>query len=376
MERISNYQIAVLIILFQIGSTPLFAIGSKAKQDSWIAMLLAAAVGLLLLRMFLYIQSIAPDQSLIALMRICFGKVAGGIISSCFIIYFAYESMRNVRDFGEITSVTLLARTPKFIIMLLVVLLAAYTILLGIETLCRVVESLIIPVLFSYGVLSLLIVVSKLISFERIRPVMEKGFLPIIKTALPDLVSFPFGQMVIFLMFWHLMDDNKKVNRISIFSYLGVAFFLIAMNMINVLVLGPALIGNSTLPFLQTVQLIQVGEIFERLDVFVTLLLFLGLFVKLTAFFWAASFGLTQLIGSSTNSKLPMCLVGIVIFISSFLEPNYTYHIWLGLAVSVKLFPIFQVLFPLAMFITILLRKLKKDSPPSEEAPALDMSAK
>ncbi|MDU0203876.1 GerAB/ArcD/ProY family transporter [Paenibacillus sp. MAH-36] len=367
MERISNYQIAVMIILFQIGSTPLFAIGSKAKQDSWVAMIVAAIIGLILLRMFLYIQSIAPDQSLIFLMRMCFGKIAGGMLSSCFLIYFAYESMRNVRDFGEITSVTLLTRTPKFVVMLLVILLAAYTIIMGIETFCRVAESLILPIVFSYSILCLLIFGSKLVKLERIQPIMEKGFKPILTAAFPDLVSFPFGQMVVFLMFWHLMADSNKVKRISIFTYLGVAVFLVGMNMINVLVLGPSLIGNSTLPFLQTVQLIQVGDIFERLDVFVTLLLFLGLFVKLTAFFWAASYGVSQLTGC--RAKVSICIVGSVIFASSFLEPNYTYHIWLGLAVSVKLFPIFQILLPLAMFIAILFRKLKKN-PPSEDTPA------
>ncbi|MDD9266447.1 GerAB/ArcD/ProY family transporter [Paenibacillus sp. GCM10023248] len=370
MERISNYQIGVMIILFQIGSTPLFAIGSKAKQDSWIAMLCAAVFGLLLLRLFLYIQSIAPDQSLIVLLRMCFGKIAGGILSICFTIYFAYESMRNVRDFGEITSVTLLAQTPKFVVMLLVMLLATYMIIMGIETFCRVVESLILPVLISYGVLSLLIFGSRLMSLEHIQPVMEKGLTPILKAAFPDLVSFPFGQMVVFLMFWHLMADKKKINRISTISYLGVALFLIGMNIINLLVLGPSLIGNSTLPFLQTVQLIQVGDIFERLDVFVTLLLFLGLFVKLAAFYWAAAYGVSQLMRG--NSKYSVCFVGIVIFISSFFEPSYTFHVWLGLAVSVKLFPIFQVALPFAMFIAILLRKLKKRPSPDEskELPA------
>lgn len=367
MERISNYQIAVMIILFQIGSTPLFAIGSKAKQDSWVAMIVAAIIGLILLWMFLYIQSIAPNQSLIVLMRMCFGKIAGGLLSCFFLIYFAYESMRNVRDFGEITNVTLLIRTPKFVVMLLVIVLAAYMIIMGIETFCRVAESLILPVLFSYGVLCLLIFGSKLVSIERIQPIMEKGLKPILQAAFPDLVSFPFGQMVVFLMFWHLMADSKKLKRISVLTYLGVAVFLVAMNMINVLVLGPSLIANSTLPFLQTVQLIQVADIFERLDVFVTLLLFLGLFVKLTAFFWAAAYGFSQLTGC--RAKLSICFVGAVIFAASFLEPNYTYHIWLGLAVSVKLFPIFQILLPLAMFIAILLRKLKKN-PPAEDAQA------
>ncbi|MEW9699854.1 GerAB/ArcD/ProY family transporter [Paenibacillus sp. SI8] len=364
MIQISKYQIAVMTVLFQIGSTPLFALGSQAKQDSWLTMLAAASVGLVLLFMYLFIQSRAPDHDLIGLLRICFGKLFGSFMGGCFIIYFAYESMRNLRDFGEITTVTLLSQTPQFVIMLIVILLALYAIAMGIETFCRVVEILTPIVICSYTILVILILSSKLISFDRIRPVLENGIVPVLKAAFPDIVSFPFGQMVIFLMMWHLLHDKQRVKRFSIVAYISVALFLTMMNMMDVMVLGPTLIGNSTLPFLQTVQLIQVGEVLERLDVLVTLLLFLGLFVKMTAFYWAASFALSRLMG--WESKLPIFAVGTVIFITSFLEPDYTYHVWLGLKVSVKLFPIFQVLIPLMMFIAILIRKIPVQPAPKE----------
>ncbi|MFD0697898.1 GerAB/ArcD/ProY family transporter [Paenibacillus sp. GCM10027628] len=369
MEGISKYQIAVMIILFQIGSTPLFALGSKAKQDSWIAMFVAAAAGLLLVLMFLSIQRKAPDHDLIGILRICFGNVCGNLLGGCFVIYFAYESMRNVRDFGEITTITLLSRTPQFIIMLFVVLLAAYAIAMGIETFCRVVEILTPIVAVSYMTLIILIISSKLLSVDRLLPVLENGIAPVLRAAFPDIISFPYGQMVIFFMMWRLLNDKTRMQHVTIVAYISVALFLIVMNMLNVMVLGPSLLGNSTLPFLQTVQLIQVGEIFERLDVFVTLLLFLGLFVKMTAFYWAATYAVSQLAGS--KSKFPIFYIGSVIFITSFIEPNYTYHVWLGLEVSVKLFPIFQILLPLAMFIAMLFRK-----PPAtgndEEAPSID----
>ena len=36
MQQIGKSQLALLIILFLVGSTPLFELGIKAKQDAWL----------------------------------------------------------------------------------------------------------------------------------------------------------------------------------------------------------------------------------------------------------------------------------------------------------------------------------------------------
>ncbi|CAN7308345.1 GerAB/ArcD/ProY family transporter [Paenibacillus sp. LjRoot56] len=356
-ERITNYQLVVMIILFEIGSTPLFALGSSAKQDSWLAMLAAAAAGFFLLLMFVSIQRRAPEQDIIGLLRICFGKVAGSVLGVSFAIYFAYESMRNVRDFGEISNLTLLNTTPKYITMFIILLLASYAIMMGVDTLFRVTETLLPIVAISYGLLIFLISIARLIHFDNLLPTLEDGFKPVLRAAFPDMVSFPFGQTIIFFMVWHMLPEQKKVKKLSLTAYTIVSLFLILMNSINIAVLGTTLAANSTLPFLQAVQLIEVGDIFERLDVLVTLLLFLGLFVKMTTFFWGAVYAFAHIFPSLRKATW-LVIVGSLIFITSFLEPNYTVHVWLGLKFSVKLYPLFQVIIPLLMFIVIRFRKL------------------
>ncbi|CAH1225244.1 Spore germination protein YndE [Paenibacillus allorhizoplanae] len=356
-ERITNYQLVVMIILFEIGSTPLFALGSSAKQDSWLAMLAAAAAGFFLLLMFVSIQRRAPEQDIVRLLRICFGKVAGSVLGVSFAIYFAYESMRNVRDFGEISNLTLLNTTPKYITMFIILLLASYAIMMGVDTLFRVTETLLPIVAISYGLLIFLISIAHLIHFDNLLPTLEDGFKPVLRAAFPDMVSFPFGQTIIFFMVWHMLPEQKKVKKLSLTAYTIVSLFLILMNIINITVLGTTLAANSTLPFLQTVQLIEVGDIFERLDVLVTLLLFLGLFVKMTTFFWGAVYALAHIFPSLRKATW-LVIVGSLIFITSFLEPNYSVHVWLGLKFSVKLYPLFQVIIPLLMFIVIRFRKI------------------
>ncbi|WNR43714.1 GerAB/ArcD/ProY family transporter [Paenibacillus roseipurpureus] len=357
INQISRFQLFVMIVLFEIGSTPLFALGSSAKQDAWLSMSAAAIAGFLLLLLFLSIQQKARDQDLIGLLKICFGRILGTSLGVWFACYFAYESMRNVRDFGEIANLTLLSTTPKYITMFIILLLAFYAIVMGVETLFRVTEALLPIVAFSYGFLIFLICIARLIHLDNLLPIMENGPTPVLKAAFPDIVSFPFGQTVIFFMVWHMLPRDQKIKRLSLAAYTSVSVFLIFMNILNIVVLGTTLASNSTLPLLEMVQLIEVGDIFERLDVLVTLLLFLGLFVKMTTFYWGSVYAMAH-ICPAISKRYWLLLIGSIIFITSFLEPNYTYHTWLGLIVSVKVYPLFQVIIPLMMYILLKIRKI------------------
>ncbi|MGG1555885.1 GerAB/ArcD/ProY family transporter [Paenibacillus ferrarius] len=358
MDRTSNYQLAVMMILFEIGSTPIFALGSSAKQDAWLAMLAAAIVGFILLNMFLFIQNKAPNEDLIGLLRLCFGKWAGTGIGILFALYFAYESMRNVRDFGEIANLTLLKVTPKSVTMSVIVLLAIYAISMGIRTLFHITEALLPIVMISYMLLTFLIFLAKLVQPGNLLPVLEHGIAPVLKAAFPDIISFPFGQTVIFFMLWHLIPDKQKMKRFSLISYTIVALFLVSMNMLNIMVLGVTINSLSILPFLQAVQLIEVGNILERLDVMVTLLLFLGLFVKMMTFCCGSVYAFAHLFPRIPRGVW-LILVSTVIYATSFTEPNYTVHAWIGLVVVVKkVFPIFQIVIPVIMFFILLFRKL------------------
>lgn len=355
MERISTKQIAGMIVLFEIGSTPLFLIGSKAKQDAWLAMAFAAVFGLLLVGLFLAIQQREPGLNLMGMLKLYFGRVLGTVAGLSYIVYFGYESMRNVRDFGELMTMSLLTNTPMSVIMLFVVLIAVYGVYKGTEVIFRISEVLLPVVIVSYAFLVLLLFVSKIVHFRMLAPVAENGLGPVLRAAFPDIVSFPFGQMVIFLMFWHLNDERRIPVKSSIGAYLAVAGFLIFMNALNLAILGPTLTGMSALPFLQSVQLISVAHLFERLDVFVTFLIYIGLFMKMTAFFLCAVLGLAQLTGQSHSRWV--FPVGCVIYGTAFLEPNYTYHISIGFNISLKLFTIFQIAVPVVLLLIMLLRK-------------------
>lgn len=88
-----------------------------------------------------------------------------------------------------------------------------------------------------------------------------------------------------------MIHDEKKLRRSILVTYGLTALFLILVNQINVLVLGPKLAETLTFPLLQVVQQIELVEVFERMDILFVLVLFIGLGTKLVLFYIGAVAG-------------------------------------------------------------------------------------
>lgn len=352
-------ELIICLSLFEVGSTTLFMMGADAKQDAWLAMLIGALIGFFLLLLHLAIHRQNPSLDLFLLYRRYMGKYLGTIMNLLFIGYFAYETSRNLRDLGELTVMTLLNQTPIWIIILITIMVVSNTVRYGPEVFFLTCVVLFPFIMISYIIIGILIPATGLIHFEFMFPILENGLKPVLKAAIPDIVTFPFGQVVLFLVYYPLVTKGRNLSRAVIISYTAVALFLTIFNQLNILVLGPKLAANTTLPLLETVQLIQLAEVLERMDAIFILILFLGLGIKMTAFFNGAVIGLERITG--VNYKKWVLPVGALIFALSFLSPNYTHHIEIGRGVAVKYWwPIFQFVLPLLLYVVMLIRKPKK----------------
>ncbi|KRE92150.1 spore gernimation protein [Paenibacillus sp. Soil766] len=343
------------LILFEIGSTTLFMIGSKAKQDAWIALGIAAAVGLVLTILHLAIYYRDSKRDLFELCRHYFGKWIGTIIGLAFACYFAYEASRVLRDLGELTTLVLLNRTPLIIILVIGLLVVGNTVRYGARVLFLTCLALFPVMILSYLFLVGVVWGTGLIDFKQIFPVLEYGWKPVWDAAFPEVVVFPFGQVVLFLVFLPMLKSRRKIRRSILLAYAFVVCLLIMINQLNFLVLGPTLVAKSTIPLLQIIQLIELIDVFERMDVLFVLILFMGLGIKMAAFYVGAVTGIHKLTGISyVKWVVP---IGAIILGCSLISPTYTHHIWLGLKKVTPWFLVFQIGLPLMLFLVILVRQ-------------------
>lgn len=366
MERISQSQLAAMIILFQIGSSPLFLLASKAGQDAWISVLIGMLCGLVILIVLtLPIHRMAPDKDLTGMFRQTFGNVIGSIFGVSYIVYFCYKAVRNVREFGDLMIMYLLPTTPLWFIMFAFLAIAGYAVYQGVEVFARIAEVILPIVILAYLVLFIMIYGTGLFDLHRLQPVFDNGYKKVLEAAIPDLISFPFGEMVLFLMFWKFAGPGSRTTKVTLVSFMGSGSFIILTTILIISSLG-SLSDISVVPLIEVVSVVQFADFIERLEPIAAMLLFGGVFMKMTAYFFGAVLVFSQLFGKSRQKAV--IPVGLLILMGALKFRSYMQHIWIGFELNVKThFPIFQIAIPTILLLAMLIKSRFRGSrsPPS-----------
>jgi spore germination protein KB len=356
MNRITLNQLGSMLVMFLIGSSPLFLLASDAGRDAWLAVMLGMLGGALLLwAVNLAVYRKAPGLNLIEIWLKYLGKPIGYTAGISYVIYFCYKAIRNVREFGDLMMMYLLPQTPIWAIMFIICAMAAYTVLSGVDVLFRMAEFVLPYVLGIYVLLFLLITLSGLIHFENVAPILDEGWKPLLKAAFPGLISFPFGELILFLMFWKYTDDEAGMVRMTMKCYLFSGLFISATNLLLYAGLG-TMAKLITVPLMELASLIGVANFFERIDPLVAILLFTGVFFKLAAYYMGAVLGLQQLF--NRLGRHAVWIAGSAIFGGSFLFKSYMEQVTVGFKYNLKLhFPIFQIVLPLALLGAVIVKQ-------------------
>lgn len=362
MVQISKSQLFVLIILFEIGSTTLFALGVDAvKQDAWLAILIAFIVGCGLLWVYTAIQKYYFDQHWGGILTAVLGKWISKPVILLYALYFLYIASLNLYDFGMSTVITVLPGTPIQVVLALMVILIIYIVVfLNIEVLSRSGEFLMPIFLFFLIAIYILVIISGIFDIKNLLPLFENKAQNIIGTALFSIVNFPFGEMVVFLMYWHYMNSKQIIRKTSFLAFGISGVFIIISNITIVAVLGTSGASIADIPLFHVIQKINIGNFINRLDPLGIIILFIGGFFKIILHFCAGLI-LLQSLFKIANNKWIIVMICISFWSFTYFHfPNVVFQRWVGLKIMIPyIHTIFQVMIP--CLILILLRvKFKK----------------
>ncbi|MFB5195778.1 GerAB/ArcD/ProY family transporter [Neobacillus sp. KR4-4] len=364
--KISTTQLFVLVVLFEMGSAILVGIAAGAKQDAWIAVLMGLIGGLMVFYVYYRLFVYYPDLPLTSYLQEIIGKWFGRLIGVLYVVYFLYCASRVLRDFGELLSSTIYNSTPLFVINSLMILTIIYAIHKGFEVISRVGE-IFFAVVYVTAILGMLLIVfSGLIHLENLKPILENGMKPVIKTFLTQTITFPFGEMVVFTMLLPFLRDKKKAKIVCLSGMILSGINITITVIVNISVLGVALFHRSTFPLLTTVGRIQIADFIERLDVLFMLYLIIGGFFKIAIYFYAAVAGAADIFRIPNQRKIGFPLGLIVLFASVTIASNYAEHIKEGLIlVPLYLHWPFQIIIPSSLLIIAFFRNKKKKKSPA-----------
>ena len=367
MIQITRTQLFTLILIFEIGSTTLFALGIGAKQDAWIVIILSTLVGLFLVFVYTQIPRYYPNQNFRDILVDVLGKKIAFPLLFLYGLNFLSGASHNFYEFGAVIKLTALPKTPLLIILYLYIIVIVYILSLGFEVLARTSEIL-VPIFLIFLITTyILTLFSGQFDLSALQPVLGNGITPIL-SELYKVIGFPFGEMVVFLLFWHYLKEPEKIRKTA-FLAVGTSAILLTLSLIVMIsILGAELAANSQIPLLETILVINIGDIITNLDIIAVLLMFIGGFFKTALHFY----GFVLVISWIFNTKR----MKLIMIISGLLFPWFVVYRFPGLDEQrwkgPDLRQIYEIpltaLLPILLLIIIILKKKSTSRKENESA--------
>ncbi|MDT8860775.1 spore germination protein [Alkalihalobacillus sp. MEB130] len=352
MIRISIIQLFILILIFEIGSTTLFAIGIGVGQDAWMVVLLIGMIGFFLILIYTQIAKMYPDQNFSEVLHNVIGKKLTPPLLLLYCVYFYSQATFNFYEFGALIKLTTLPQTPLPALLYLFVFVMMYILSKGFEVLARTAEILtpyVIIFLISIYIFTLL---SGEFDFTALQPVLGNGFQPVLEEAVKH-IGFPFGELILFLMFWHYIENKQKIRKMALLA-VGFSIVMLLLSLIAMIsVLGPDLTAKVEIPLLETILAINIADIIINLDSLAVFIMFIGGFYKTALHFWGFVLMVTWLV-KRAKTKWIVSIFGLLLPIVSLIRfPTLADQRWIGLGNQyvISLFAFLPVLLLMIIFL-------------------------
>ncbi len=303
-----------------------------AGRDSWISLLLAIFPAILIGFTVSILTQRYPGYSLVEYCQIILGKWVGKLFVIVFLTYFFHEATLSIRGFGEFYTTAVTPRTPIYVYLLAILLLAAYAVHSGLEVFART-NQVILVILMPIGILAS-VLTHKDKDYLNFLPILEDSFGPILNGSLA-LVSL-YSSILVLSMIFPFVNDTKRLKRYSILTMLILIIMFVGPLTGAIAIYGEERAKGLYFPTFLILRDIEIGAL-QRLDILGILLWSLGSFAKVTLFLYAIVLGLAQLFKLEDYRILVVpisALLSIVSIINSedligifrFLKDYYPYY--------------------------------------------------
>lgn len=355
-EKVQGTKLSSLIALLLIGSSVALSASSQAKQDSWIAMLIAMAAALLLAWLYSAVLRLHPGKNMYDIFVEVFGNVGGKIVCALYALYTAYLGARIFSLYDNFIRIVNLDVTPTAAILLISVPLIAGSVKCGLKVLANCARFTLVVVFVLTGITILLGM--NYMDPGNIKPILAAGPQSMLDTSFAYL-TLPLGEIVLCMSFFGEVDQKENPFRIMSMGVLLGGFLLVAVMLRNILLLGAPTGRLFLFTSYDAVGIISVGDFVTRISVFIGVELTLTGVAKISVFTYSASLGVAKTLGIKKylQPAAPCCV--LMAAVSMTLYSNILSEFKFEKYVSLIGIP-FQILLPAAVLITGKIRQRGK----------------
>lgn len=264
-------------------SIPGVAIG-YAANDAWISMIIGGLVGILMAVLIAMVCKANPGQPFVDWLESRFGKPLGIMIGLLFSVYYFNTFCMIVRQFANFISDMVLDQTPLYMLVGIMVLVAAFTVLHGLESVARASFIVLLLVMFVLPV-SVCFNYDD-INWRRLLPMFDTGAVRIASAALSPLGWL--SEVSILLVLAPYMKRPSSVTRAGVIGSIGSSVQILLVVAVSITIFGPKLVPMMSYPFVNMVGIVEVGKFLERIEIFTVSVWGMTMYVKMAIFLYAA----------------------------------------------------------------------------------------
>ncbi|MCD3215647.1 endospore germination permease [Clostridium botulinum C] len=318
-EIISSKQLQFLIFTFGLGSYLLFNIGSDAKQDAWISLIIATILCLITVSIYGKIMSYYPKKNIFEILKLELGKIIGLVLSFMFLVYIFLLGSYIFNDFIDFIKITALSRTPDPILIICIGLLSIWILQLGIQVVADWAAFL-IRIILIFVILSWILLIPQM-HFFNILPILFENSSCVLKEAI-NIWAFPMNEVIIFLSFFDCMQNDTNIKTIFfkpiIFSGIIALIFILT----NISILGGNTYQISYYSGYEVAKRLRIGGEFQRIEIIVSATFTIIQFLEISYCLLGITKGFKTIFNLVTHRNMIIPL--------GFLMMNFTYIIFRG----------------------------------------------
>lgn len=295
--KISGSQELLLMLNFLLASAFIIipsAVVSGAKQDGWMAIILATVTGIGIAMLYTTLGLRFPRQTLVQYAQLILGKIPGKIVGLLFMWFALHLGALVLRNFGDFMVVTLMPETPRIVFHMLIMFIIALALYGGLEVLCRFNQVLTPIVVISIIFIIILTFTVKDFDLKNLLPVLEDGFIPVLKTSLIP-ITFPFGETVLFTMILPYINKPEEAKKAHVAAMIGAGILLTLITMAVLAVFGAGAV-NYLYSTYSLARCISIASIVERIEAIPISMWILSGFIKIAVCLYAFVTGSAQIL--------------------------------------------------------------------------------
>ncbi|GKX31052.1 germination protein [Vallitalea longa] len=312
--KISYKQIVSLIIMTISPTAILYLptlIYKEAKQDGWISIIVVTVYSLFLTFVINKLNLMFVDKTIIEYSVDIVGKYFGKTIGLIYCVMFINLNSTVIREFSEFLAGPFMMETPILFFTIGIMLPSIFGVYKGIEVIGRTAQ-IILPI-FIGAVVIIIILGIKDMNFSNLQPIMEDGFVPVLKGATRQMSWF--SQPMILVIIMPFINNPQKVGKTSYLAVILTSFLILSVN-ISIITTFGCQTKIMIYPFLSFARYITALGFIERLDSIIMFLWIGGVFVKIVVLHYCSVISISQLFQVKDYRKLSIP-VGIILIVIS-----------------------------------------------------------